>query len=165
MPKTKKERSSYCPLCGCISGTILQIFNSKNAVTHIYGNDTNKNSNYLTKHIENLWNANTCFYILCENCSLAYASPFIAGDSSFYQTIYNKPIGYSKWKWEFQATFDKILQINTQTISSPNTLLEIGAGNGNFIKKLSEATILPHNILTTEFSLYGKSEIEKLLVI
>lgn len=162
MLETKLNPSSFCPLCGCKTGTILQIFNSRNAAIHIYGNDNNTKSDYITKHVEKLWNTNICDYILCDTCSLTYASPFIAGDALFYQMIYDKPIGYSKWKWAFQTTLDKITQHNKQSSSSPITLLEIGAGNGSFVKQISKNIIHPNNILTTEYSVYGKDEIEKL---
>lgn len=155
----QSETSSICPLCSCKSGTILQTFNSKSTVSHLNGDVLYEKSDFIKKHVEKLWKTDTCYFILCDNCKLSYASPFIAGDQIFYQTVYDQSSKYPKWKWEFDTTFNKIKRL--ASISS-STLLEIGAGNGSFVKKLSQTTIDPNNILTTEFSTIGKSAIEKL---
>ena len=107
----------------------------------------------LVSHIEGLWGKNTCEVVQCDKCGFCYSNPYIAGDMQFYNLAYDR-CGYPTWKWEFQLTYD-VLKKFSKNIS----LLEIGAGDGAFIKRIAEDIVLKENLFCTEFSRYGRHQI------
>jgi SAM-dependent methyltransferase len=111
----------------------------------------------LVSHIENLWGQNTCEVVQCGKCGFSFSHPFIAGDKRFYSLAYSRS-GYPRWKWEFQLTYDLILN---RCSGSDIKLLEIGAGDGAFVKRIAGEILPKENILCTEFSEYGRHDIEK----
>ena len=155
--------SSSCPLCGNKSGKILQLFNCENSVDHFGINLSVEEKDFLKTHINNLWGSVESYFKMCDNCYLSFASPFVAGDSLLYEKIYQNSIGFPQWKWEFEKSINKILEITHLLDVSAINFLEIGAGNGAFVNQiLNKVNVKSDNILSTEFSSYGKSEIEKL---
>ncbi|MBN1364259.1 MAG: methyltransferase domain-containing protein [Syntrophaceae bacterium] len=125
-------------------------------------NNRRVENDLLLSSVENLWGTDGCYFVQCAECSLSYASPLISGDSTLYKALYDNSKYYKKWKWEYDITLKKILLLCKQNSFTSYTLLEIGAGNGQFVKKIPNSIILPKNILTTEFSIFGKSEINRL---
>src|SRR5208337_399944 len=64
--------------------------------------------------------------------------------------------GYPKWKWEFQETYEAIKKLAKSDLK----LMEIGAGDGAFIRRIAEEILPKENIFCTEFSRYGRHRIE-----
>ena len=154
-----KYLDTQCPLCGNSKAQIKQIFKSEDIAKHLNINKNNNKYNLITMQVENLWNAKICYFVHCINCTFDYAMPNIPGDSKFYNIIYDNSINYSSWKWEFEISY-KIIEENILRNKNNNfKLLEIGAGNGNFLKKIATNLIPKENILATEFSSFGKNEI------
>jgi len=120
-----------------------------------------KNFLVLSKYIQTLWDSETCYFVRCLNCSYNYAIPNIPGDTKFYNIVYPDRREYPAWKWDFQIAYDSIKEIIKQNEISNLRLLEIGAGNGNFLKKVSLNLAGKQNLLATEFSSYGQNEINK----
>ncbi|QYO67396.1 class I SAM-dependent methyltransferase [Leptolyngbya sp. 7M] len=108
----------------------------------------------MTSHIKTLWQQDFCDVVRCDYCGFCYSYPYIAGDARFYTLAYERE-GYPKWKWEHQLTSDALSQ------SKNFTLLEIGAGDGTFLKGISPSLTAKEHVLCTEYSDYGKREIEK----
>lgn len=68
----------------------------------------------------------------CNRSKLRFYYPFsLAGDAAFYADLGQHYKGYySPWKWEHELVF--------QRIKSGDKVLEIGSGNGYFLKRLPE---------------------------
>jgi 2-polyprenyl-3-methyl-5-hydroxy-6-metoxy-1,4-benzoquinol methylase len=111
----------------------------------------------LANHIKQLWGQDTCEILKCASCGFVFSFPFVAGDAKFYDLGFKRS-GYPKWKWEYAVSYEAILKM----LRPDFRILEIGAGDGAFIKKIANVKLPPGNILCTEFSDYGKTEIEKL---
>jgi len=151
-----------CPVCNYeISTDKYLLFNPEDAARHLLDqkldNDRFAQFEFL---VSNIWGNNDCAYIDCPECRLGFAYPFIAGDKDLYSFIYNNINSYPKWKWEYQITFEEIKKRIDNSKSTLN-LLEIGAGDGAFLRKISPELISRENIICTEYSNAGKREIEK----
>jgi 2-polyprenyl-3-methyl-5-hydroxy-6-metoxy-1,4-benzoquinol methylase len=91
----------------------------------------------------------------CSQRGFCFSYPYVAGDERFYSLAYVRS-GYPKWKWEFQITYDLL----RRNLRSNGKLIEIGAGNGAFISKIAKEVLAKENIFCTEFSEYGRHQIE-----
>ncbi|RPJ79077.1 MAG: methyltransferase domain-containing protein [Alphaproteobacteria bacterium] len=69
----------------------------------------------------------------CSQCHLVFFQPYITGDGSFYLQLARKAWYYMPDKWEFNQALDDI--------SPTDIVLEIGCGNGSFLKKLKDKGI------------------------
>ena len=148
------ERS--CPVCYSKDAHILWIVDSNQAAQHFVIKEIDaKRFQELASHIEKLWRQKTCEVVQCNNCKFCYSNPFISGDERFYTLAYNRS-GYPKWKWEFQVSYEVL----TKRLKAHHMLLEIGAGNGAFVKKISPSLIPKENVLCTEYSEYGRRQIQ-----
>jgi 2-polyprenyl-3-methyl-5-hydroxy-6-metoxy-1,4-benzoquinol methylase len=78
-------------------------------------------------------------YLKCLDCSLLFFSPQFAGDENFYAKLQKQDWYYLKDKFEFQFA--------SQLIQPNSSVLEIGAGEGNFRTHLRHA-----NYVGLEFS-------------
>jgi 2-polyprenyl-3-methyl-5-hydroxy-6-metoxy-1,4-benzoquinol methylase len=146
-----------CPICLSNKSEILWTTNSINAAQHYVLKEKYPERFHLLKsQIEILWGQNTCEVLKCDNCKFCFSNPFIAGDELFYTLAYNRT-GYPSWKWEFQQTYDTI----NKSSRSDLKLFEIGAGDGGFVTRIADNILPNENIYCTEFSQYGKRELEK----
>jgi 2-polyprenyl-3-methyl-5-hydroxy-6-metoxy-1,4-benzoquinol methylase len=71
----------------------------------------------------------------CASCFLQYFYPPCYGDGDFYSRLSGNAWYYEKDKWEYDVAVDVVLKV------SPNSLLEIGCGNGFFLDKISSLAI------------------------
>jgi 2-polyprenyl-3-methyl-5-hydroxy-6-metoxy-1,4-benzoquinol methylase len=150
---------ALCPVCGGEQGKRLWSVDSDAAARHfLVPGALPEAFTALVEHIEQLWRSRNCDIVQCDGCSFVYSYPYVAGDKHFYDLAYQRT-GYPAWKWEFQSALERIV-----SASSPNfRVLEIGAGNGAFVRRLTESgAVRPQNIVTTEYSDYGRSRIESL---
>lgn len=158
--KMTRGIEACCPLCNSESVNVLHKYASKDASTSLLGSEDQRFT-LLVEEIEQLWQWKNCYYLQCENCSLVFASPFKAGNESVYELIYANTAGYSKWKWEYEEAYQAIQKhIIDDRMHSPS-LLEIGAGIGAFVKRISKHLINRVDIVTTELASSGRSEILK----
>ncbi len=68
----------------------------------------------------------------CEECSLEFADPLLAGSNNFYDWRTNSGTYYTDNRWEFNVVHD-ILQ-NQLSLSIKG--LDIGCGGGSFLRKI-----------------------------
>jgi SAM-dependent methyltransferase len=115
----------------------------------------------LREHIQSLWQGDECSVIACAQCGFCHADPYIAGDARFYELAYERT-GYPAWKWEFGMTRDTITRLVEGHQLCDFHLLEIGAGDGAFLKQIIPALTASDRVLATEYSDYGIREIKKL---
>ena len=153
IPKTIK-----CPICCANDACVLWRVSSRQAAQHFVLHEKYpERFSELVSHIEVLWGKRTCEIVRCNKCGFCYSSPYIAGDMRFYNLAYDRS-GYPSWKWEFQLTYDVLRMF----LKPEFTLLEIGAGDGAFVKRIAEEILPKENIFCTEFSEYGRHQIENL---
>jgi len=151
-----------CPVCSSDKLKFLYSVDSVSAANHVIGDSSDKPNELLKSIIEEIWDDSNCKFLKCEICSFSFASPFISGNTKFYSITYSDSLSFSPWKWEYQVTFDAIKELESNSSFDHSKLLEVGAGNGSFVKKISQEIIQAENILCTEFSEYGRKEIESL---
>jgi SAM-dependent methyltransferase len=150
-------REIKCPVCSTNCAHRLWEINSKQAAQHfvLYEKHPERFLE-LVLHIESLWGKNTCEVVQCDKCGFCFSNPYIAGDERFYRLAYDRA-GYPKWKWEFQQTYNVLNKHSRSDLK----LVEVGAGDGAFVRKIAGKIIPKKNILCTEFSEYGRNQIEK----
>lgn len=150
-----------CPVCGNTHAEILYELTSKEAAQWFFLEerepDRYKN---IERVIRRLWDGKQTAFVRCKNCSFCFADPYIAGDSEFYSSLYETP-RYPEWKWEFELTYISLKEkIQNGELSQP-FLLEIGAGDGAFVRRAAENLFNKDHLLTLEYSQYGKNKIEE----
>ena len=151
-------KKSQCPVCCTNNAHRLWETSSKQAAQHFVLQETDPERFLeLVAQIEQLWGQSTCEVIQCDNCGFCYSNPYIAGDERFYNLAYDNS-GYPAWKWEFQLTYNLLKKFSKPDLK----LLEIGAGDGAFIKRIAGEVLPKENLLCIEFSQYGRQQIEKL---
>ena len=146
-----------CPLCHSNHAELLYSVDSNFAAKHI----KLENDSSIVAIIEKIWGSKSSHFVKCMNCSFSYAWPFKSGTKEFYSRMYSGSDYYPKGKWDYNVTFNSISHIVSNNDPNQISLLEIGAGNGSFVKSISPKLIPKKNILCTEFSDYGKNEILK----
>ena len=146
-----------CPICHHPKAQILYSVDSPTAARHFCALDEQRCA-HLKSIIESLWNAPKALFIQCQQCLFSYAYPFVEADKYFYEVAYLRP-NYVPWKWEYQLTYEELKRIYYDAKRDNFTLLEIGAGDGSFIKKISPQFTAKDNILCVEYSAYGKQQI------
>ena len=149
-------REVPCPICWNNNAHLLYSISSEHAVEHIFGNTADKDQRTRLKlRVEELWQGDQCDFVRCDTCEFCFAVPFIQGDNTFYALAYQSETSYQPWKWEYQETLDALHTMAHRGNFASVTLLEIGAGNGAFVKRVSPALLPKENILCTEYSKTG----------
>ncbi|MDD5141902.1 class I SAM-dependent methyltransferase [Methanoregula sp.] len=74
----------------------------------------------------------------CRQCSLEWADPSVPGSTEFYAWITNQSDYYPTKRWEWDILLDEMKKRNKKQIS----LLEIGCGNGEFLKTIRQKLIV-----------------------
>jgi len=155
------EVTAFCPVCFEQKALLLYQVDSREAAQHFVLKEKDEAEfSALQMQIEKLWKNTVCKVLRCSNCSFSYAYPYVAGDSQFYSLAYKRE-SYPEWKWEYEVSYrvlERLLENNQQKNIK---LLEIGAGNGAFVRRISTRLIPRANILCTEFSDYGAGEIRR----
>lgn len=144
-----------CPVCHSNAGHILWSVNSEQAAQHYVLKETDPSKfQKLSTHIQELWQRDTCDVVQCDRCGFCYSHPYVAGDSQFYTLAYDRS-HYPTWKWEHQLTYDAL-----NNGSKNFKLLELGAGDGAFVKQVAPDLTAKENVLCTEYSDYGRTQIQ-----
>ncbi|MBF2048580.1 MAG: class I SAM-dependent methyltransferase [Elainella sp. C42_A2020_010] len=145
-----------CPICYSRNAQLLWSVDSEQAARHYVSKEAEpQRFKKLADHISNLWQQKTCNVVRCDDCGFCYSYPYTAGDDKFYDLAYERS-GYPTWKWEHQLTYDALKDKRNFT------LLEIGAGDGAFIRRITPELTSQTNVLCTEYSNYGRGQIQQL---
>ncbi len=150
-----------CPLCQHAGPQVLYQVNARTAAEHMFHFAGSEDEILkLVEIIEQLWGVDHARMLQCENCQLVFADPFVAGSGEFYSAVYKKASYYPDWKWDYEITFQDLQRGDlNENIMQGAQLLEVGAGNGAFVKKLAAGLFSKENILCTEYSEYGSKQI------
>lgn len=153
-------REAPCPACRHEASRHLWDVTAAQAAQHyvLRAREPERHAK-LAAQIEKLWGQGTCEVLQCGKCGFCFAHPFKAGDAEFYGLAYDRaqPDSYPQWKWEFEVTLEEL----RRRAKPEHRLLELGAGDGAFLRRVREL-IPPENLLATEFSEYGRGQIEGL---
>jgi SAM-dependent methyltransferase len=157
----RTQVTAECPLCHCQDAHLLYSVTSAQAVSHALGPERTPDSDSLRAHVEQLWNADSCDFVRCDHCELGFAHPFTAGDAAFYEQVYSDDSEYTAWRWEFQRTRDVLRSLLAgDDDHRAHRLLEIGAGDGAFIRGVTPGLLPKDRVECTEHSAYGRAQIE-----
>lgn len=144
-----------CPVCYGTSGHVLWSVTSEQATQHYVMKESDPRKFLkLAAHIRQLWQRDTCDIVQCDHCGFCHSHPYVAGDSKFYTLAYDRS-HYPTWKWEHQLTYDAL-----SNGSKNFKLLELGAGDGAFVKQVAPNLTSKENVLCTEYSDYGRTQIQ-----
>lgn len=146
--------AAVCPVCGCTQGNLLYRVTAAQSAQHFVLQQADAGKfEALRQHIETLWGQKECAIVRCRNCAFVYSNPFVGGDARFYELAFSGE-GYPTWKWEYTVTVDVL-----KTLAPDFTLLEVGAGNGAFVKAIAPALTSKSQVVCTEYSSLGREAI------
>src|ERR1035438_4646413 len=147
----------HCPFCSHGAGHVLYQVTSAEAAAHFVSPRRNSARNArLQLIIERLWNKQTCQLVECGCCGGVFAFPFVGGDSEFYQVAYEeqKAGSYPIDRWEYRESLRLCDHLGSAWFKT-SSCLEIGAGDGAFVKGLLNAGVPQGAITALEYSTYG----------
>ncbi len=146
-----------CPVCNSEHTHSVFSLDAHTAGSMIIPNNPEQ-SLRISQEIESLWQSNHGEFHSCSDCRFGFAWPFIAGNDKIYTTLYYKHFSYPADKWEYKRTIEIIHNLD---LSPDSTLLELGAGNGSFLDKVSTIIKEKGQIFSTEYSSAGMEEIRR----
>jgi SAM-dependent methyltransferase len=152
------RRRRSCPACGHGEGSESFCISAAEAAQHfVLREEDARRHDELRAHIESLWKGDACSTVRCARCRCRYAVPFVAGDQAFYSLAYRRS-GYPGNKWEYR----KALAFIGALTQGRRKLLEVGAGDGRFVRMVSPSLVRREDVFATEFSEYGIAQLQKL---
>jgi SAM-dependent methyltransferase len=147
-----------CPICRSTGGYQVASYKVEEATQAFVPRRLEPDRHMaLSRKLSALWHDAPCILCRCDSCDFIYADPFISGDAEFYDLAF-PDASYPGRKWEFDRTRQALRQCKFVEPS----LLEIGAGNGAFLKQLLEDGWPPANLQAFEVSSSGRTEIERI---
>ena len=153
------KNSSNCPLCFCNKTTEIWKASCSEQASHFLSPLVNRDKyEKLKEHILFLQKSSFVSLNKCSECNFIYSFPNFAGDKKFYDLIFSDTNKYPQNRWEFIKSIEII---KNSKFKRPK-ILEIGSGDGAFIRKLVNKGITSKNSITAiEYSIFGKSKIKK----
>jgi 2-polyprenyl-3-methyl-5-hydroxy-6-metoxy-1,4-benzoquinol methylase len=152
--------TSRCPVCYSEQSQSLYSVDSEHAAQHyVLAEADGERHARLKAHIERLWGQASCALMQCRQCNFCFAQPFVAGDARFYELAYQRT-GYPGWKWEYERTLQTLRELTNDGVLNNFSLLEVGAGDGAFVKSVAPDLTTKARVLCTEYSDFGRSAIE-----
>jgi SAM-dependent methyltransferase len=108
--------------------------------------------------IERLWKQDSCRVVECENCSGGFAFPFVGGNTEFYETANagQKAGAYPADRWEYGES------LSAASLKPHSSVLEVGAGDGAFVRRLIDTGVSSSIITALEYSSYGMKAIRSI---
>ena len=150
----------HCPVCHADRGQLLYTVDAEQATQHyVLAEADPARHAALERHIQQLWQQEYCDVVRCTECGFCFARPFVAGDSRFYDLAYQRT-GYPARKWEYDRTLQTLTHLIGAGLLNAFALLEIGAGDGAFVKRVAPALTTKDRVLCTEYSEYGREAIQ-----
>jgi SAM-dependent methyltransferase len=150
---------AVCPVCRGFEAKELYRATSREAAEHFLTADGDRLER-LVQHIEMLWRGDKASVLRCEDCGFCFAHPYVAGDATFYELAYDRA-GYPAWNWEHEVTLDAMERRGMLAPGCEAHMLEIGAGSGNFVRRLMERGVSAERIFCTEYSEFGRRQISR----
>jgi hypothetical protein len=152
-----------CPVCREPAALRLYEVTAAQAARHFIRPEADPERHArLRTEIERLWQGPTCQVLRCSGCAFTYAFPYVAGRGEFYGVFLHAP-SYTSDRFEFQRTLAVLQRPRRGEASAmPPALLEVGAGDGAFLRQVVPTVFPRSNVLATEFSEAGANAIRRL---
>jgi SAM-dependent methyltransferase len=158
-----------CPVCS--SGNTRKLFGLRaREAGRLLKPDHPEQAGQIAGQIAQLWQSDTCEFFHCQRCGYGFARPYRAGNELIYSALYYEDFSYPEDKWEYSRALEIIRDLysagdgrygSQAPQAGGATLLEVGAGNGSFLDKISSDDFPAPNIYSTEFSDAGAKAIRK----
>ncbi|KIL49925.1 class I SAM-dependent methyltransferase [Jeotgalibacillus soli] len=128
---------SSCVLCGSKKIIIRKVYSSAEIIDKFDG---------LSKELKtkSFFSEESFFLKQCADCSIQFFEGCRPGDSSLYETLQQFDWYYQEDKPEFDYVLQKIIEFK------PNSILEVGAGQGAFLNKVKDAFSVKASEYNTE---------------
>jgi hypothetical protein len=107
--------------------------------------------------LEALWEQDYVDMRKCQGCGFGFANPFVAGNADIYNLIGNGSQHYPRDRFEFTQTLKAL-----ERRGGVDSLLEIGAGSGAFIRQV-QAAGLAKSLTATEYDDSGVSRLSRIV--
>jgi len=144
-----------CPACGGGDlAVVLEVGGDEAAQHFVLAQADPERHRRLAQHIRTLWGGDACRVLRCRGCGFGHAQPFVGGDPTFYTLAYRRT-HYPADKWEHRVTLEAL----AAGPGGRRSLLEVGAGDGAFLRRLPAAAFPPEGLFATEYSEYGRGAI------
>jgi SAM-dependent methyltransferase len=142
-----------CPACHSETSDIEMTVTAGQAAQHFVLREADPARNAeLRGHIAAMWNGDSADLRHCQACGFGFAWPFIGGDEQFYSLAFGVS-GYPRYRWEFDRTLRAIAG------RSYANALEVGAGRGAFLERLSPAFVPSSGVLALEYNADARDEL------
>lgn len=146
-----------CPVCGSIDTRQTAKFTTDD-VAHWICRPSDLRFSAIREIAGQIWQQPNASLFACSKCGFHFADPYLPGNQEIYSFIYTGSQGYCSWKWDYEVTWSLLKEKKKITNLS---FLEIGAGNGAFIKRTVPELFSAENSVCTEYSEYSRQEISK----
>lgn len=145
------ERNFGRPECPACRSTVLASVRTVSAreAAHCFAPERSdaKSHDRIWSCVTSLWGGNTCEIMSCRDCGFGFAWPFVAGNAEFYNFTGANGV-YPRSKWEFARTVADLGRLNTDRAR----VLEVGAGNGYFLRQICPALVRAENVTALEYN-------------
>ena len=108
-------------------------------------------------HLDRLWEGHPLTMLRCTRCGLGFGRPFAGGDAAFYNLAF-KAHPYPQDRWEFGrsiAALDAAWGREGGTGWSDRRLLEVGAGEGVFLKRIVPGRLPADRVLGLDLAAFA----------
>jgi SAM-dependent methyltransferase len=138
------SETTACPACQATDTRIVHEHTVAEAAEHLVPASRDASRNGRLKHeLEALFGGDIVYVRRCASCDFWFASPYVAGTPAIYNLITEGHELYPTNRFEFDLTIESLPKRELD-------LLEIGAGDGAFIRK-ARATGLTGRLCATEY--------------
>lgn len=145
-----------CPLCGGAPRERYRVQSADVAQHHVLAQRDAARHAALQAHIEALWGGSTCRVLDCTACGFGYPDPYVAGDARFFALAFQRhAAAYPAWKWEYDQTRDALATLRREGALGAFRYLELGAGDGAFVRAVTPAFTPRDHVFCTEYDAYA----------
>ena len=140
-----------CPACDSRDAELLYDITPELVAQHFRPREAEPDlHDALRAHVAALWGG-AGRMVRCRACGLGFCDPFVAGDHRFYDLVFEPSYGYPQARWEFGRTRD-VLDALWGTSWAGRRILEVGGGDGAFLRTVLGSRIAPEAVTAFEYS-------------
>ena len=151
-----------CPVCDTQADAVVRNHSREAAAQHFVPRSRDpRRHDELKAMLAELWGRDEVNVRRCPTCGLCFADPFVAGDETFYNLVTESDPRYPSDRWEFRQTLASLRALYQGT-SRRVRLVELGAGDGAFLKGLKSAKLGPRfDLLAIDYDIGAVERLER----
>ncbi len=150
-----------CPACDATDAEVLYDVPVALAAQHFRPREAEPDAHdALHAHIATLWGG-PAQMVRCRRCGLGFSDPFVAGDHRFYDLAFEPSYDYPQARWEFGRTRDVLDALHGPRWTGVR-LLEVGGGDGAFLRTIVPDRLDPAAAVAFEYSPGARARIAAL---